>query len=758
MRVAIVIAPWDPAAPDAGAWSDGVAALGAALARLGFRVAVVPPGSDLAAELGRALEGVSAEDTVLVHVAGRLARRGVLRVAGGQWMPLRTLGQVIATRAAADVSVFAELLHEDDADDALVAADHVASAVSAFGAREHGYGMVAAVRPASALAAGLAFSQLFFDVAAGAARGPALLSAVYEAVRARPESPSVAQSFTLVRGRADLELSEPAAVPVDLGARIDAAAEARDWAGAVALRRERLALQAAPRPRVKELLAIARILQQELSDSGGALAALEEARTIEPRRAAVLSNLRRGYELVGRWASAIEAAGALAAVTPMPVDRAALHYEQARLALDHLQDEERAVGLLELALEEDPSLLDARSMLTRLRSSLTPPEPMPVPEAEVEPEARPQGAASGAAVADDEAFDELSTGMHARAFADHLREGRDDAALLSAMALQELGASDFDGSPSPAAVLEQTRTAAPLRARGALDAAGWELLRPYGMDEVLTTLFGAVARAGCVARVEQLASRGRLVPLDPAARLDEASTASVVRTFQWAARALGVPSPELFVVPDVPGEIAAVRAPTPSTAVGPSVVSGRSAKDLAFLAGRHLTYYRAEHQVLVYFPTRDELTRLLLSAVALTRADAAPAGEGARAVASLAARLDRYIGDGERNDLRRAVWELEVRGGKFSLGAWTRNVELMAARAGLLLSGDLATAMAIVSNESRVIAGLSLEVKRRDLLAFCVSDEHLALRARFAVAPPGSLRPPPPPPPPTSASDSRYSP
>jgi hypothetical protein len=52
--------------------------------------------------------------------------------------------------------------------------------------------------------------------------------------------------------------------------------------------------------------------------------------------------------------------------------------------------------------------------------------------------------------------------------------------------------------------------------------------------------------------------------------------------------------------------------------------------------------------------------------------------------------------------------------------------------------------MAVVSNESRAIAGLSLEMKRRDLVAFCASDEHVALRARFAIVAPESIRPPAP--------------
>jgi hypothetical protein len=241
MRVAVVIAPWDSSSSDASAWSDGVAMLGASLARLGFRVAVVGDGHDLAAELGRALEGVAAEDTVLVHVAGRLARRGVLRVGAGQWMPLRTIGEALAAHAVADVSVLAELLHEDDAEDALVAADHVASIVSAFGARERGYGMVAAVRPASASASGLAFTRLFLDVAAAAPREDAVLSMVYERMRAMPESVGVAQSFTLVRGRAELELSPPAPPALDLDAQIEAATACSDWGRAVELRRHRLA-------------------------------------------------------------------------------------------------------------------------------------------------------------------------------------------------------------------------------------------------------------------------------------------------------------------------------------------------------------------------------------------------------------------------------------------------------------------------------------------------------------------------------------
>jgi tetratricopeptide (TPR) repeat protein len=734
MRCAVIVAPWDPRSSDAGTWSDAVAWLSAALGRLGFVVSVVDGGDDLGGQLARALADASADDDVLVHVSGHLARRGVLRLADGRWLPLRALSEALAASLpAANVSLFTELVHEDDADDALVAADHVASTVAALGARERGYGVVAAVRPATAPIEGLAFTRLVLYVAEAARRGEAQLSAVYDRVVAMPESLSAAQSFTCVRGRAELDLAPPPPAPVELDALIGAATNAQEWSRAAELRRERLATMTSPRERVRELVAIARIRQAELDDADGAIDALEQARAIEPRRLPVLQALRRGYETQGRWASAIEVTGVLADLAPMPADRAALRYAQARMTLEHLQDEERALVWLEQALEDDPGHAEARAALTHVRSSLTPPEPMPVPEEEAEPEPT-------LGPTEDE-WDELDPRPYARAFAAYRREGRADAAFLAALSLEELGAADVDQQ----ILVDQFRSVAPIRARGTLDADAWSLLRPAGSDDVITDLFGAVSRAGVLARMEQLVARGRLVALDPATRLDESSTASVVRSFQWAARVLGVPRPDLYVVDEVPGEIAAVRQHEPTTAVGPSIVRGRSAKDLAFLAGRHLTYYLAEHQVLVYFPTREELTRLLLASVQLTKPGLPVTGEGGRAVAALAARLDRLISDEDRAAVFHAVNRLEARGGKFSLGAFTRNAEWMAARAGLLLCGDLATAMAVVTTETRDIAGLTLEAKRRDLVAFCASEEHAALRSRFAVTAPESLRPPPPP-------------
>ncbi|MDP9036039.1 MAG: hypothetical protein M3O50_14660, partial [Myxococcota bacterium] len=143
----------------------------------------------------------------------------------------------------------------------------------------------------------------------------------------------------------------------------------------------------------------------------------------------------------------------------------------------------------------------------------------------------------------------LDPASHAEAFARSTAEGRFDAAFLAALALEELGALDMDQR----ALLRQFRSCASVRARDTLDAAAWDLLRVPVANHALAGVLRVVARSAMAARLDELVERRRLVQLDPAGRLDQASTASVVRSFQWSARVLGTVCPALYVVPEVPG-------------------------------------------------------------------------------------------------------------------------------------------------------------------------------------------------------------
>jgi tetratricopeptide (TPR) repeat protein len=820
MRLALIIAPSDPRSGDLSVRRESLAWLRGRLARFGFHVVIVGAGPDPQTDIERAVERVNVGDTVLVHASGLLAGRDSIAF-GESRVPLGSITLALAAREPVHASFVLELTHQETANDSLLTAEILSQAVHALGAKGHGYPVLAALRPAGATPDRVAFTRLALPETNDQAGPPptdVLVASMYDAASANEEIRTVAQSFTFSRGGASLppppvsiaysynlpaierlhELAEPvsedamrevapASGPVDLEAGpsihslIAEATEQRDWPRALELRRHRLHQLASPRQKSRELIAIARILQAELGDADGAIEALELARVLTPRPESVLQALRRGYEKLGRWTQALEVTAALAALSQSPTDRASLHVTCGRLALERLADVDRAIAFFDAATVDDPSNAEARAALDHLRAppepssaptnsaifstrspALQPESPPPAPE---EPDADARESAADrlfAEKAEDAALVELEAAaakdptrvsIYEKAFASHRRTGRTDAALLAAFALEELEAAEVDHQ----ILIDQFRTVGPVRVRTSLDDSTWAALRAPGSDDVLTALFAAVENAAIAARVDELREQRQLLNLDPGDRLSEDSTASIVRSFQWAARVLSIRCPDLYLR-DAPGGIAALQVREPSTALGPSVLSGPSAKELAFLAGRHLTFYRPGHQVLLYYPSREELTTLLLAAaqVAMPRV-ASPSDDPA--VAALRARLARHIEDDERAALKKAVRALDARGGQAALGAWMCSVELTAGRVGLVLTGDLASATSILRSESRDVANVPAEMRHGDLIAFCASRTHATIRQQFAMTAPESVLPSPPasnnlpPPAPSSSSN-----
>ncbi len=782
MRLALVVAPSDPRCGDATTRREALAWVRANLARFGFHVVIVGGGADPQGDLARAVDKVSAGDTVLVHASGRLAGRDSLACGDSRSVFLGTLSSMLAARGPAQVSFVVEFAHEEDANDPLLATQCLDDAVRALGAKQLGYPVLAAVRPLAALVDRVAFTRLTLPPPndhAGPPLTESLVSSMYDRALATPESHEVAQSFTFRRGAAPqaavveelpqeayvldgptaLSLPPPALVegepesgprpsvhasqPPSIHSQIAEATEMRDWAQALLLRRHRLDTLGSPRQKSRELVAIARILQVEYGDSDGALSALEMARAMDPQRASVLLALRRGYEKVGRWNSALEVLSALAPLAPSPAERATIRVAQARILLERVGDKGRAIEWLQSAVTEDPTHADASKLL----AELCPPAEMDVDTLEKQAERLLAEGSDDDALAMLESIaarSPMRASVYEKAFASHWRGGRTDGAFLAALALEELDAADVDQQ----ILIDQYRSVGPARARASLDAEGWASLRAPGADAVLEQLFAAVAHAAIAARVEELREKKALVALDPQERLSETSTASIGRTFHWAARMLSVQAPHLYVMEGASRGISPIQAREPSVALGPSAVSGLSAKDLAFLAGRQLTYYRPEYQALLYYSTREELTTLLLAG-ALFAMPAVAASTATESVRTLCARLARHLDHKDHRDeraaLEQAMRALDARGGEAAIGAWMCSAELTAARAGLLLCGDLATATALVRSEPREGSHVYVDAKRGDLISFCSSRVHAEMRKRFTSTAPESVRPPPPP-------------
>ena len=581
-----------------------------------------------------------------------------------------------------------------------------------------------------------------------------------------------------------------------LVALVDIATSERDFRRVAQLLGRLVDASADDDTKVDYLKRLADVQRTELTDARAAIESLEKARERKPEDVDVLRSLRGLYEHIHRWPKVVEILGALCTEAEEANVRGALRFAQADIALGRLRDENRGLGFLEAALEEDPThekalvalvavrtrlgqwtdlervyarlidrfaergdaerAFDLCKRLGTLRRDKLGDGPGAVDAFSGAVKLKPEDADTRAALAELylakgdvpaalEQFEQMAAVAPTRAqtfrrlFEIHVKRGSHDRAFLAALALEELGAADMDHQ----LLVDQLRPEGALKPVAALDDSSWDVrLRAPGHDPILEAIMAAVAPAAVKAKIEELASTHKLGELDPRAKQEPTSTASIVRAFVWASTVLGIATPDLYVLHghDVPGGIAAVQVATPSTAVGDEVLRGLALSDLVFLVARHLTYYRPEHYPLVFYPSLPELTALFFAAIKIALPEVPiPAGD---AVAKLRKRIAGHMGAEEKAHLVKAATKFDEQGGRVDLGAWIKSVELTANRAALVLSGDFHAAMKRIKSETRIIADLGGEERRNDLIGYLASSGHADLRQRLYGRNP-SQRPPP---------------
>jgi tetratricopeptide (TPR) repeat protein len=582
-----------------------------------------------------------------------------------------------------------------------------------------------------------------------------------------------------------------------LVALVDIAQGEKDHRRVAQLRKRLVDVATDDDARVRELKKLAEVQRTELTDTRAAIESLEKARDIRPDDIEVLRTLRQLYENIHRWPKVVETLGAICTETEDARERGLLRFAQADIALGRLRDEPRGLGFLEAALEEDPThekalvalvavrtklgqwveleriyarLIDRHAergdverafdlckRLGTLRRDKLGDGPGAIDAFSGAVKLRPSDSdtrgnlaelliAKGDVPAAITELEETAAGAPTRAqtyrrlFEVHTKRGNPDRAFLAALALEELGAADMDHQ----LLIDQLRPEGALKPVAALDDSAWDVrLRAPGHDPILESMMAAIGNAAVMAKIDELTASKKLGELPIQAKQDKASTVTVVRAFVWASTVLGIPTPEIYILPntDVPGGVAAAQVAIPSTGVGPEVLRNLTLADLVFVVARHLTYYRPEHYPLVFYPTLPELTTLFFAALKIALPEVPiPAGD---AVAKLRKRIAAHITPEERKTLVEAAKKFEEAGGRVDLGVWIKSVELTANRAGLVLSGDFHAAMKRIKGEKRSIADVTTEERRLDLVGYLAASGHADLRQMLYGRNP-SQRPPPP--------------
>lgn len=312
------------------------------------------------------------------------------------------------------------------------------------------------------------------------------------------------------------------------------------------------------------------------------------------------------------------------------------------------------------------------------------------------------------------------------------KQGDKDRAFCVAQALVYLGAAH----EQERAVYTQFRETALIRPKNAVSHDAWSKLLLHPDEEPLVgEIFSVVTPAVLLGRLAAL-RRDKLLPkLDPERKQDPAtSTLQAVRCFAWGAAILGMSSPPLFADPDYPGAVEMVPAMPPATRIGQKALSGRSAAELAFLAGRHLTYHREQEFMRGLIPGIADLEEIFLAALSIGN-PGMPLSERVKAlVVPIAKAIEPILEPVAIDRLRGHFLRFVEEGGRTNLQRWASGVDRTAARAGLLLAGDLKAAHAVFELEDPQ----KVNEKMDDLLAFVVSERYGKLRKQIGIAIGGS--------------------
>jgi hypothetical protein len=303
-----------------------------------------------------------------------------------------------------------------------------------------------------------------------------------------------------------------------------------------------------------------------------------------------------------------------------------------------------------------------------------------------------------------------------------------DGKWNAACALAELGGANETE-------LELAATHRPeglLAAKGVVTEADWlkSLLCPEREleNEALVRALGdGAVRVGL-----ETAWRERRVPsLEPAQEQDpEKSTTMLARTLVWTARLLGLPRPRLFVLDSVAGDLAVAPTPELTMIASKALGSGLTLPELAFRWARRLIFLRPEYRLLTLFSAPGELDALARATVALTTEGPAPKLDTEARV--FARGLRRTLRGPVLANVAATVGSSSAADVAARLKDWSRTADLVAARAGLLATGNLKLAASLT--ERFPLPSSSAREQIDDLIVYSLSDEYAALRERIGVA------------------------
>jgi len=310
--------------------------------------------------------------------------------------------------------------------------------------------------------------------------------------------------------------------------------------------------------------------------------------------------------------------------------------------------------------------------------------------------------------------------------------GQHDRAWCAAQVLSFLrGADDQERQ-----FFEQHRSKGLARARARLTEEMWQgQLYHSDEDPYVSQITAAVVPAVLQVHARAFKDLG----IRPRDYRDPSDPLAFMRVFSQISGILGVPQPRVYLKEELQFEMEVFHLQDKKEAVtalvvGGAALQGRTEKELAFMVGRRSAMLRADHLIRweQVVPTAAELKGWVVATLKSFKPELPVPPEMAPHMGSYMDVL-RNVPPQNMERLGVVVRKMFESGHDISTTRWIKAVDFTAARAGLLMCGDLEVAARLIQSEPMKVGMAEPHEKIRDLIEWTLSDSYFKLREQLGL-------------------------
>lgn len=275
----------------------------------------------------------------------------------------------------------------------------------------------------------------------------------------------------------------------------------------------------------------------------------------------------------------------------------------------------------------------------------------------------------------------------------------------------------------------RSENAAP--AQAALDEEAYGRLMHWDLDPLLTKIFAIIQPTIIRTRTQPIEQMG----YDPRYAIDcSLHPYPVSQTLFYVQGVLGMQPPLVFQNPNDPGSLGIVHARTPAIVLGRAAFEQNvPTQQLAFVAGRHMAYFRPGFYVRHLVPTGTGLKAWLFAAIKLCVPQFPVSGDLQGQVTEAMQAMTQDFHGAEKDKLASVVSKLLQAGGALDLKKWVAAIDLTADRVGFLLAHDLQVSTEVIRSTEEA-SSVPVKERMKDIVLFSVSEEYFALRQQLTIS------------------------